>query len=223
MPGVLVQPNLRTLPSWITSANIADDAIITRTIGDNQVTLENLIDLANATVLGRNTAGTGDPEAVSMAQLATLMRVAAATTNLVEVSTVSLTITPITPGNWSFTYTQNTATCYRFANFMLVLFDVGGTSNAYTTAAGQILIEGLPASWIANNAGLGSSIVTFTGIITTDAAGEDFYAAARPGQPQINFLRQAKAASSGIASMTTAHLPASRTIRLTGGVIGVIS
>ena len=66
MPGVLQQPNLLNLPDWVKTANIQDGA----------VTLAKLANLANATIIGRNTAGTGVPEAVTMAQLVELFETA---------------------------------------------------------------------------------------------------------------------------------------------------
>jgi hypothetical protein len=66
MPGVLQQPNLLNLPDWVKTANIQDGA----------VTLAKLANLANATIIGRNTAGTGVPEAVTMSQLVELFETA---------------------------------------------------------------------------------------------------------------------------------------------------
>ncbi len=60
----------------VATASIQDSAVTTAKIADDNVTLDKLAELANATVIGRNTAGTGDPEAVTMAQLQVLLNAA---------------------------------------------------------------------------------------------------------------------------------------------------
>lgn len=65
------------IASRVLSVNVDASTIETNAdtlrVKDSGVTLPKLANLANATVIGRNTAGTGVPEAVTMAQLRTLL------------------------------------------------------------------------------------------------------------------------------------------------------
>lgn len=71
----------------VDSSKILDGSIATADLGANSVTNPKLAQMANATVKGRNTAGTGDPEDVTMAQLAALLVAdAAAVTSLQGIS-----------------------------------------------------------------------------------------------------------------------------------------
>lgn len=61
----------------IATAGITNNAVTSGKIADNAVTNTKLNDMANATVKGRTTAGTGDPEDLTMAQLVALIEVQA--------------------------------------------------------------------------------------------------------------------------------------------------
>lgn len=54
-----------------------DGSVTTAKIVDNNVTLAKLADIATASILGRTTAGTGDPEVLTAAQTKTLLAIAA--------------------------------------------------------------------------------------------------------------------------------------------------
>lgn len=57
----------------VTTPKIADGAVITQDIADGAVTLPKMANVATATLLGRNTAGTGVPEAIPAATARTLI------------------------------------------------------------------------------------------------------------------------------------------------------
>jgi hypothetical protein len=57
----------------VTTPKIADGAVVTVDIADGAVTLGKMANMATASVLGRNTAGTGAPEVLSAATTRTLI------------------------------------------------------------------------------------------------------------------------------------------------------
>src|SRR5262245_35735912 len=65
-PGL---PNARVATSTSTVAvSIATPNVITWTVPDNAITFAKMQDIATQTLIGRNTAGTGDPESVTISQ-----------------------------------------------------------------------------------------------------------------------------------------------------------
>lgn len=52
----------------VSATNLASNSVTTAKIADNNVTLAKLPDIATASILGRTTAGTGDPEVLTGAQ-----------------------------------------------------------------------------------------------------------------------------------------------------------
>jgi len=57
----------------VTTAKIAEGAVVTADIANSAVTLAKMADMATASILGRNTAGTGAPEVLSAATTRTLI------------------------------------------------------------------------------------------------------------------------------------------------------
>ncbi|MBL8595532.1 MAG: hypothetical protein JNK01_22820 [Devosia sp.] len=96
----------RNIGTTAGTAAAGDDARF-ETVPNDYVTNAKLANMANATVKGRNTAGTGDPEDVTMAQLKTLLALAA--TDIVS-GTFADTRLPTRLGTLSKTITDwNTA------------------------------------------------------------------------------------------------------------------
>lgn len=59
---------LATTAGAVGATNLASNSVTTAKIADNNVTLAKLPDIATASILGRTTAGTGDPEVLTGAQ-----------------------------------------------------------------------------------------------------------------------------------------------------------
>jgi hypothetical protein len=57
----------------IETAQIANGAVTTIKVGDNQITLAKLVDIATARILGRDTAGSGDPEELTGTEVTVLL------------------------------------------------------------------------------------------------------------------------------------------------------
>lgn len=115
-------------------------------IDDGSVTLASLANLANATVIGRNTAGTGVPEAVTMAQLQVLLNAAngfsrtflkktATTTGITSAVLANATIGA--SGGGTFQLPVTTGHYYRFQVTCVVQSDTGtsGVTVGLTTPA----------------------------------------------------------------------------------------
>lgn len=83
----------------VTTAKILDANVTTAKVADANITLAKLADLANARVIGRNTAGTGVPESITMAQLQVLLNAAAGVTySFVKINSTQ-TFATATPAN----------------------------------------------------------------------------------------------------------------------------
>jgi hypothetical protein len=63
------------------ATTIANDAVVSAKIADDAVTLAKMADMATASILGRNTASTGDPEVLSATTARTLLNVADGSNN----------------------------------------------------------------------------------------------------------------------------------------------
>jgi hypothetical protein len=64
---------LATTAGAVGATNLASNSVTTAKIADNNVTLAKLPDIATASILGRTTAGTGDPEVLTGAQARTVI------------------------------------------------------------------------------------------------------------------------------------------------------
>jgi hypothetical protein len=89
-------------PLGVTAALLAADAVTTAKVADNAVTLAKLADVATARLLGRSTAGTGDPEALTGTQATALLDTfSSSTKGLVPASGASAGLTALLDnGSW---------------------------------------------------------------------------------------------------------------------------
>src|SRR5678815_3129816 len=129
--------------TWDIDAN----TITSTELVDAAVTLAKQANLANATVIGRNTAGTGVPEAVTMSQLQTLLNAANGvtysfvrkTTNTTAITSASLaTVTVGAAGGGNMALAVTNGRLYRFKATYLVQSD--------TTTSGITMAVTIPAA-----------------------------------------------------------------------------
>lgn len=110
--------------------SIDADAISTAKIANDAVDNAKLANMANATVKGRNTAGTGDPEDVTMAQLAALI-----VANATAKSTIlTLDSVLLTPSNTALSNNVAAAISYSASSIL-------GTTGTFTVGANSVTIN----------------------------------------------------------------------------------
>lgn len=121
---------------------------VSTTIGNNVVTLAKLADIATASFLGRNTAGTGDPEVLSVATVKTMLGLTG--TNSGDVTLAGETylslagqVITANPINLSGTHVTSTLPVSK-----------GGTGTGTTFTAGSVLFAGASGVYAQDNANL---------------------------------------------------------------------
>jgi hypothetical protein len=122
----------------VTAAQIADNAVTSSEINANAVSLAKMAQIAKGSVIGRTSAGTGNPEHVAIGNFEEFYVLNGGTTALAKTN----------GGTYSYTLTDFTSASAGFDNTKIksILIRFKGTNNGGSAQTGSIVLKTLTAS-----------------------------------------------------------------------------